>query len=144
MMLMTYQVPYVADLDHHVAQLVLCSLAGVAHVSSIFKAGTTWDPAYVVLTALLFVMPLLAFVGEKAFTKRKAKMKLMQTDESQHTQEVISGATDGHMVHVSVDKTRSGTPPPKARSGTPPPLRIDGMRQAPSRERPAVPNIRRP
>ena len=76
MFMLTYQVPYVADLDHHVAQLALGSLAGVAHISSIFKAGTTWDPAYVVLTALLFLLPLLAFVGEKAFAKLRAKSRV--------------------------------------------------------------------
>jgi hypothetical protein len=81
MFLMTYQVPYVAALDHHVAQLALGSLAGVAHISSIFKAGTTWDPTYIVLTVLLFLLPLVAFVGEKAIIKHKAKQAVQEVQE---------------------------------------------------------------
>ena len=82
MFLMTYQMPYVADLDHHVAQLALGSLAGVAHISSIFKAGTTWDPGYIVLTVLLLLLPLLAFVGEKAFAKLRAKKRVKKMQET--------------------------------------------------------------
>ena len=102
MFLMSYQVPYVADLDHHVALLALGSLAGVAHISSIFKAGTTWDPAYIVLTALLFLLPLLAFVGEKAFTKRKANQAAQVQEHPGESQE--SSATDVHMTDVSISK----------------------------------------
>ena len=61
---MFYFDPYVAPLDQHVALLSLLALAGVSHVSSIFKAGTTWDPAYIVLTALLLFLPLVAYVME--------------------------------------------------------------------------------
>ena len=65
--LMFYFDPYVAPLDQHVALLSLLALAGVSHVSSIFKAGTTWDPLYIILTALLFFLPLVAYVVENKY-----------------------------------------------------------------------------
>ena len=61
--------PYVAPLDQHVALLSLLALAGVSHVSSIFKAGTTWDPLYIILTILLFFLPLVAYVVESKHRK---------------------------------------------------------------------------
>ena len=67
MILMFYFDPYVAPVDQHVALVSLLSLAGVAHISSIFKAGTTWDPLYIILTALLFLLPLVAYGVEHGY-----------------------------------------------------------------------------
>ena len=65
--MMFYFDPYVAPVDQHVALLSLLSLAGVSHITSIFKAGTTWDPLYIILTALLFFLPLVAYVVEHKY-----------------------------------------------------------------------------
>ena len=70
MIMMCYFDPYVAPVDQHVALVSLLSLSGVAHISSIFKAGTTWDPLYVVLTALLFFLPLAAYGAEHTYQHR--------------------------------------------------------------------------
>lgn len=70
MIMMCYFDPYVAPVDQHVALVSLLSLSGVAHISSIFKAGTTWDPLYVVLTALLFFLPLAAYGAEHMYQHR--------------------------------------------------------------------------
>ena len=67
MIMMFYYDPYVAPVDQHVALVSLLSLAGVAHISSIFKAGTTWDPAYIILTALLFFLPIVAYMLEHGY-----------------------------------------------------------------------------
>ena len=65
MILMIYCEPYVAKVDQHVAMVSLLSLAGVAHISSIFKSGTSWDPMYIILAALLFLLPIMAYIFSK-------------------------------------------------------------------------------
>ena len=72
--LMVNQNPYISKLDHEIELFALLSLGAVAHVSSIFKAGVTWDPTYLGLTVGLFAIPMLTFVGGTLYYKRQAKI----------------------------------------------------------------------
>ena len=71
--LMVNQHPYISPLDQQVELFALLSLAAVAHVSSIFKLGVNWDSAYLGLTVMLFMIPILTFVCGTVYLKRKAK-----------------------------------------------------------------------
>ena len=70
------QHPYILDVDHQVEIFALLSLAAIAHVASIFKAGVTWDIQYLFLACVLFLLPILTFVGGTAFMAKLAKKEL--------------------------------------------------------------------
>ena len=63
-------------MDQQVELFALLALAAVAHVASIFKAGATWEPAYLFLTVVAFALPIFTLGGGMLYTKRQAKKEM--------------------------------------------------------------------
>ena len=79
--------------SEQVALVSLLSLAGVAHISSIFKAGTTWEPEYMVLTAVLFLLPILAYLLERGYIYRRRRGDAIVPQSNGTTTDRGSGAS---------------------------------------------------
>ena len=74
--LIVNQHPYISKLDQQVELFALLALATIAHVASIFKAGTTWDPNFLFLTGAVFSLPIVTFLGGKFYMKLQAKNEI--------------------------------------------------------------------
>ena len=72
------QHPYILAVDHQVEIFCLLSLAAVAHIASVFKAGETWKPLYLALTTTFFMVPLFTFVGGTAYLVLSLKKELVR------------------------------------------------------------------
>ena len=51
------------------------TLAGLAHIASIFKTGADWDAVYLALAVVLFLVPVLTFAGGTVYLQVQAKKK---------------------------------------------------------------------
>merc|ERR1712166_1098974 len=57
--LMVHQQPYISALDRQVELFALVTLAGLAHIASMFKTGVDWDAVFLALAVVLFLVPVL-------------------------------------------------------------------------------------
>ena len=68
--------PYVSAVDQEVELFALLALAGVAHISSIFRAGQEWEPKYIALSGVLFLLPLFTFIFRTVYEKRQFEKEM--------------------------------------------------------------------
>ena len=66
---------YISALDRQVELFALVTLAGLAHIASMFKTGVDWDAVFLALAVVLFMVPVLTFAGGTVHLKVQAKKK---------------------------------------------------------------------
>ena len=66
---------YISALDRQVELFALVTLAGLAHIASMFKTGVDWDAVFLALAVVLFLVPVLTFAGGTVHLKVQAKKK---------------------------------------------------------------------
>merc|ERR1712166_491002 len=72
--LMVLAAPHTNLVDSTIELFVLVCLAGVTHVASIFKSGEEWTARYLVATAVLALLPLVATIGMTFTMKKHVKL----------------------------------------------------------------------
>ena len=74
--------PYANKIDQQVELFALLTLACTTHIASVFKAGETWEPSYIVMISMLAGLPLIILavlkLNEVLNTKRGMKQRRSQ------------------------------------------------------------------
>ena len=85
----------------------LVTLAGLAHIASIFKTGADWDAVYLALAVVLFLVPVLTFAGGTVYLQVQAKKKTkLEGQTARAGQRVVRFSAD--VVIFSPDKKTTG------------------------------------
>lgn len=82
--LMVQQQPHINRMDQQVELFALSSLAMVTHISSLSKPGVPWLTSEIVLTCVLFLLPVVTLVGGTAQLKKAQKKAQKRAEEIAH------------------------------------------------------------